>query len=73
METLQAFLEERRRSKAPVLNFEEFESKLHALMNAAECDALGEELERFDMDVPMVEIGGVPHRRVVRCQDAHLL
>lgn len=71
METLQAFLEERRRSKAPVPNFEEFESKLHALMNAAECDALGEELERFDLDVPVVGIGGVAHRQVVRCEETY--
>jgi len=68
METLQDFLEERRRSKEPVPNFEEFESKLHALINAAECDALGEELERFDLDVPVVGIEGVAHRQVVRCE-----
>jgi len=71
METLQAFLEERRRSKEPVPNFEEFESKLHALMSAAECDALGEELERFDVDVPVVGIEGVAHRQVVRCEETY--
>ena len=68
MDRLRTFLEERRRSKAPLPSFEEFENKLHALVNAVECDALGEELERFDVDMPVVEIEGVPHRQVVRCE-----
>lgn len=71
METLQAFLDERRRSKTPVPSFEEFESRLHTLMCAVECDALGEELERFDLDVPVVEIQGVAHRQVVRCEETY--
>ena len=71
METLREFLEERRRSKAPVPNFEEFESQLHALVAAVECDALGEELERFDVDVPVVLINGAAHRQVVRCEETY--
>lgn len=71
METLRLFLEERRASKTPVPNFEEFEGQLHTLMAAVECAALGEELERFDVDVPIVEIGGVPHRQVVRCEETY--
>ena len=71
LETLRAFLEERRRSKTPVPKFEEFESQLHTLVAAVECEALGEELERFDVDVPVIVIGGVAYRRVVRCGETY--
>lgn len=71
METLRTFLEERRRTGAPAPNFEEFESQLHALVAAVECEALGEELERFDVNVPAVSIGGVAHRQVLRCGETY--
>lgn len=70
-EALRAFLEERRRSKAPAPDFEEFEGRLHDLVAAMECEAVGEELARFDVDVPVVLIEGVPHRRVVRCAETY--
>ena len=70
-ETLRLFLEERRGSKAPSADFEEFEGRLHDLVAAMECEAVGEELARFDVDVPVVMIEGVPHRRVVRCSETY--
>lgn len=71
MDTLRLFLEERRVAKGPVANFEEYESQLHTLVAATECEALGEELERFDVNVPAVVIEGVVHRQVVRCAETY--
>jgi hypothetical protein len=33
---------------------------------------MGEELERFDLDVPEVRVDGVPHRQVLRCAQTYL-
>ncbi len=71
MDDLQEFLAERRRSGQPMPNFEEFEGRLHTLIAAVECEALGEELERFDLNVPVVLIAGVPHTQVVRCEETY--
>lgn len=71
MNKLRDFLSERRRAGKPVEDFEAFEQQLHAMFAAAECEALGEELERLDLDVPVVMIGGVPHRRVLRCEETY--
>ena len=71
MSKLRGFLQERRQAVGPVADFEAFEQQLHAMFAAAECEALGEELERLDLDVPMVTIDGVPHRRVVRCEETY--
>lgn len=71
MDCLQRFLAERRSSKAPVSDLESFEREMHALFAAAEAEALGEELARFDIDTPVIEINGVPHRQVLRCAETY--
>lgn len=71
MDRLRCFLEERRASKSPVDDIESFEKEMHALFAAAEAEALGEELARFDIDVPVVTINGVPHRQVLRCAETY--
>ncbi len=70
-DALQAFLQKRRASKQPVPNFEEFEARLHELVAAMESEAVGEELARFDVDAPVILVEGVPHRRVVRCEETY--
>jgi len=67
-ERLSSFLERRRRDNRPVDDFEQFERELHAMFAAAECEALGEELARFDVDAPVVEVEGLAHRKVLRCE-----
>ena len=67
---LREFLEARRSAK-PVDDFERFERDLHAVVAAVERDAVAEELSRLDVDVPVLEIKGVTHRRVVRCADTY--
>jgi hypothetical protein len=71
-EALTEFLEKRRTADEPVADLEAFERELHERFAAAEAEAMGEELERFDLDVPEVRIDGVPHRQVLRCAQTYL-
>jgi hypothetical protein len=48
-----------------------FEQDLHRLFVAAEREALGHELARFDLDVPQVEIAGERYDRVLRCETTY--
>jgi len=68
---LHDFLEKRRSVREPVKDLEEFERDMHKLFAAAEAEAMGEELARFDTDAPVVVIGGVPHRQVLRCEETY--
>jgi hypothetical protein len=70
MGQLQEFLEKRRRAPA-VSDLEGFEREMHALFAAAECEALAQELARLDVDVPVILVEGVAHRRVVRCEETY--
>src|SRR5688572_5505542 len=67
MEQLQAFLRQRRAAHKPVEDLDAFEQQLHRLFVAAEREALGQELSRFDLDVPAVEVAGERYHRVLRC------
>ena len=67
---LQRFMAERRAAK-PVEDFERFERELHSLCGDVEREIASEELARLDMDVPMIMVDGVPHRRVVQCADTY--
>ena len=69
---LAAFLESRRRAPGPTADLEAFERDLHELFATAEAEAMGEELERFDLDVPEVVIDAVSHRRVLRCAQSYM-
>jgi len=60
-----------RRNAPRVSDLEAFEGEMHALFAAAECETLGQEIARLDVDVPEILIGGVPHRRVVRCEETY--
>jgi len=68
---LQEVLEARRRASEPVADLKRFEDELHALFAAAEAEAIGSELGRFDIDLPFVEIEGRRHRRVLRCEQTY--
>ena len=71
-EKLDAFLEKRRQAKRPVSDLEVFERELHQLFAAAEAEAMGEELARFDFDAPEILIDGIRHLRVLRCWQTYL-
>lgn len=71
MKRLRDFLDERRTARGPVDDLETFEKRMHAMFAAAEAEALGEELARFDLDVPVIEIEGVAHRQVLRCEETY--
>jgi len=69
---LREFIDARRRAKDPVEDLEQFERELHTLFAAAEAEAIGDELARFDVDLPAIEIDGVPHRRVLRSEETYM-
>jgi len=71
MDKLRRFLDERRKAGKPASSFEQFEEELHHLVSEVECEAVGQELERYDIEAPLVEIEGEPHRRVVRCEETY--
>ena len=67
MDQLQDFLRQRREAHAPVEDLDAFEQELHRRFGAAEREALGHELARFDLDVPVIEVAGERYQRVLRC------
>ena len=71
MDQLHGFLRRRRETCEPVEDLERFEQDLHRLFVAAEREALGHELARFDLDVPQVEIEGKRYDRVLRCETTY--
>jgi hypothetical protein len=71
MDQLHNFLRQRRAASAPVEDFDQFEPDLHRLFGAAEREALGHELARFDLDVPQVEVEGERYARVLRCETTY--
>ena len=52
-------------------DFGQFEREVHALFNEAEREVLGEELERLDIDLPRMQIGGEVHYRVLRGSETY--
>jgi len=71
MEQLQSFIECRRTNTKPVADLEAFERELHERVLAVERDAMAAELAKFDIDVPVVMIDGVPHRKALRCEESY--
>ncbi len=62
----------RRGAAEPVEDFRVFEERLHALFAEAECEVLGQELARLDIDAPAVIVDGIVHTRVVRGEAPYL-
>src|SRR6266705_7190979 len=71
MDQLQDFLRQRRTAHEPVEDLNAFEQELHRLFVTAEREALSQELSRFDLDVPAVEIDGARYHRVLRCETTY--
>jgi hypothetical protein len=71
MDQLHGFLRRRRETCEPIEDLERFEQDLHRLFVAAEREALGHELARFDRDVPQVAIEGKRYDRVLRCETTY--
>jgi hypothetical protein len=71
-ERLEQFLEGRQSARQPVDDLEGFEKELRSMFAAAEAEAVADELSRFDIDLPAIEVGGVPHRKVLRCEQTYM-
>ena len=69
---LQEFLAERSRSTEPVSDVEQFERDLRTILNAVHSETVAEEVARFDVDVPVLDVEGIAHRQVVRCEQTYL-
>lgn len=70
MEKLLDFVETR--EAAPrVADLEQFEREARALCMEVERELVEKELARFDLDVPVVKLDGVPHRRVGRWPETY--
>jgi hypothetical protein len=68
---LQYFLQQRQTAQEPVVDLAAFEQELHRLFVAAEREALGRELARFDVDVPAIDVEGQRYQRVLRCAQTY--
>jgi hypothetical protein len=71
MDQLHAFLRQRREASAPIEDLETFEQELRRLFMTAEREALSQELARFDLDVPFIEVAGERYQRVLRCETTY--
>jgi hypothetical protein len=71
MDDLHDFLRRRRQAAEPLEAFDQIEQELHRLFVAAEREALGRELARFDLDVPRIEIDGERYDQVLRCETTY--
>jgi len=56
----------------PVEDLEAFETLLRSMFAAAEAEAVADELARFDLDLPVIEVDGVRQRRVLRSEQTHM-
>lgn len=72
LQRLAEFVAAQRGRHEGVRDFEAFERELHAVLMGVEQELVGEELIKFDLDVPLVIIQGVAHRRVLRCEQTYV-
>jgi len=68
MDQRHALLRQRREAHEPVEHLDAFAQERHRLFVTAEREALSQELSRFDLDVPVVEVDGERSHRVLRCE-----
>ena len=71
MDELHDFLSRRRQATEQLEDFEPIEQELHRLFVAAEREAIGRELSRFDRDVPHIEIDAERYDQVLRCETTY--
>lgn len=71
IERLRQFLKNRHMDKTLIPDLEQFEIELHSIVTEVEREALSFELSKLDIDAPVVEINGIPHRQVVRCEETY--
>lgn len=63
---LNRYLRERAEDPNPVEDFESFEFEFRSLLMEVENEVVGADLEKLDVNVPVVLIDGVEHRRMLR-------
>lgn len=71
LDELQRFIDQHRSDPVGSVGFEQFEKVLHERIVAVEREMIAEELARYDVDVPALQIGGEVHHRVLRCEQTY--
>lgn len=72
IEQLQNFINQRRVATKAVTDLGEFERQIHKLVVAVECEAIAEELSKFDLNVPEIKIEGRIYKQVLRSGETYL-
>lgn len=70
LRNLLEFMQKRATARA-VSDLEQFEREVRALVMEVEREIVARELTKLDVNVPVVEIDGVPHRQVLRCEESY--
>ena len=68
----QELMEDRQQSDTPMGDFAVLQCDAHERVAEVEQEILAEELNRLDVDVPVVLIEGTPHRRVLRREETYV-
>ena len=69
---LNDYIEELGRRRRPMDTLEVFEREVHQLIRAVEQEVIGEGLSRWDLNVPVVEVGGRRYKQVYRGEKSYL-
>ena len=73
LQRLEQFLQEwRAQSSEEMPNFETFEEQLHEQVMAVERELLAEELLRYDVNAPEIEVEQIPYRRALTSPETYL-
>jgi len=62
---------ESRQDARPTGDLEQFERDVRALVMEVERELVEEELARYDIDLEVIEVDGIRHRRVQRCAETY--
>jgi len=70
-EKLYCFIQKNSEEDRPVKDIELFEEKLHEILCEVECEIMGAELSKFDIDEPYIQVGDVVYHKVLRCEETY--
>ncbi len=66
LDALSNYLTQLNSTDTPVDDFQRFEQELKEKFDAAQRQIIAQEMKKFDVDVPVILVGNVPHKRALR-------
>lgn len=69
---LDAFIQEMWTKDISKESLATFEKELHQRICELERELIAEQLQRYDIDVPMIEVNDTQYKRVIRCEQTYL-